>query len=77
MEEVAQEKVSTAAHMMINFKLMDFKGSLPAPGYHAVWMQLNRYMMLHTGYVEQSRGLFERVFGKGSLKDITAVPAAT
>lgn len=52
-------------------------GILPRPGYYAIRVESKPgHLLVHFRDVEKERGLFDQVFGKGSLRDIKAVPAA-
>ncbi|KAI9646423.1 hypothetical protein NHQ30_004415 [Ciborinia camelliae] len=77
----AQEKASGAAHVMVNFKWDPTPiDTLPMPGFYTILIERNEsYMALDFQWVERQRKLYEKVFGKDSLKkeDMAGLPSAT
>ncbi|TGO44711.1 hypothetical protein BCON_0472g00070 [Botryotinia convoluta] len=73
----AQEEESGAANMTVGFKMHDISDKLPLKGHYAIWTASKGYWLMEKKMIHpRSRPLFDKVFGKGSLKDIEAIPAA-
>ncbi|KAM0176232.1 hypothetical protein ACHAPC_009293 [Botrytis cinerea] len=74
----AQEKDSEAANVTVGFKLDAVQARLPLEGYYAIQTTSKGYYLMRKEMVNQrSIPLFDMIFGKDSLRDISAVPAAT
>ncbi|KAF7917096.1 hypothetical protein EAE99_009425 [Botrytis elliptica] len=75
--KAAQEKVLAAPPDIIVFQKFDAPGKFPISGHYAIQTKDEAYYLIRKELIHQrSRPLFDKVFGKGSLKDISAFPAA-
>ncbi|KAF5875775.1 uncharacterized protein Bfra_011537 [Botrytis fragariae] len=75
--KAAQEKASAATPRRIVFQMFDAPGKLPLSGHYAIQTKGEAYFLIRKELVlRRSRPLFDKVFGKGSLKDCNAFPAA-
>ncbi|KAF7867124.1 uncharacterized protein EAF02_009910 [Botrytis sinoallii] len=75
--KAAQEKVLATPPDLIVFQKFDAPGKFPILGHYAIQTKDEAYYLIRKELIHQrSRPLFDKVFGKGSLKDISAFPAA-
>ncbi|KAF7910332.1 uncharacterized protein EAE98_012148 [Botrytis deweyae] len=75
--KAAQEKALAAPADVIVFQKFDAPGKFPISGHYAIQTKDEAYYLIRKELIHQrSRPLFDKVFGKGSLKDISAFPAA-
>ncbi|KAF7957252.1 hypothetical protein EAE96_002839 [Botrytis aclada] len=72
----AEEKVSGAANTKVGFNITQVHYKLPRKGYYSVQTGEGYLDIPECMFNQQSRPLFDMIFGKDSLKDINAVPAA-
>ncbi|TGO11853.1 hypothetical protein BTUL_0100g00320 [Botrytis tulipae] len=75
--KAVQEQTSAATLRDISFRMFDTPGKLPISGHYAIQTKDEEYFLIRKELVLRgSRPLFDKVFGKGSLKDSSAFPAA-
>ncbi|TGO20289.1 hypothetical protein BPAE_0314g00110 [Botrytis paeoniae] len=75
--EGAQEKESGAANLTVSFEVQNISDNLPLKDHYAIQMANGYWLIQKESVNRRSRPLFDMIFGKDSLKDISAVSAAT